>query len=349
MLMKTAWLIYHPEGESDTTVKEFDIKKNIMGFFRRSGGNFISGEEISGALGFSRASTWKYIKKLREEGYIIDAIPHLGYRLKSSPDKLYGYDISIGLNTRNIGKGTIHHYNTAGSTNDIAYTLAENGEPEGSIVIAESQSGGKGRMGRKWVSPAREGIYMSIILRPDVNIDEIPAITLITAGAVIRAIKNVCEVDAGMKWPNDIFINNRKVCGILTEIKAQPDRVDFLVLGIGLNVNTPAGKLPPGATSLREESSERFNRHLLFKCMLEEIEEGYLAFKKKGFGPLRAECKEVSLSLGKRVKVSEHDRSTEGQAVDIDEKGALIIKTDSGDMRRIFSGDVTLCRGRTRS
>ncbi len=325
-------------------MKEFEVKKKIIGFFRGNEGDFISGEEISSALGFSRAGVWKYISKLRSDGYVIEAVPHLGYRLKSAPDKMYGYDISSGLRTRTIGKGSIHYYEGIDSTNDRAYELAEGGEPEGTLVIAEAQARGKGRMGRKWASPKGGGIYLSVILRPDAEADEVPAVTLIAATAIIRAIRKICGLEAKMKWPNDILIRGGKVCGILTEIKAQPDIVDFLVLGIGINVNTPAEKLPPEGTSLKIECSRDVSRTGFMKCMLEELEDNYLRFKKDGFASLREECKALSLVLGERVKVSEHHRPIEGLAVDIDEKGALIIRTDSGIFQRVFSGDVILCR-----
>ncbi|MFH1552415.1 MAG: biotin--[acetyl-CoA-carboxylase] ligase [Candidatus Omnitrophota bacterium] len=325
-------------------MKEFDIEKRIIGFFRKDEVGFISGEDISGALGVSRACVWKYIKKLRESGYVIEAVPHLGYRLKSVPDRLYGYEISEGLETETIGRKSVYYYENIGSTNDRAYELAESGQPEGTLVIAETQTHGKGRIGRKWVSPKTGGIYMSLILRPDVETDEVPTITLVAAAAFIRAIKKTCELETRIKWPNDILVGGKKLCGILTELKAQPDRVDFLVLGIGINVNTPAKKLPPEGTSLKIELSRHVSRAELIRCMLEEFEKDYVRFKKEGFASLREECKELSLVLGRHVKVTEHHRSIEGLATDIDEKGALIIRTDTGRLQRVFSGDVVLCR-----
>lgn len=325
-------------------MKEYEVKKEIIGFFRKNREKFISGEDISGALGFSRASVWKYIKKLRDEGYLIEAVPHLGYRLVSAPDKMYGYDISCGLKARKFGKKAVHYYDSISSTNDRAYELAEAGEPEGALVIAESQTHGKGRIGRKWVSPKGTGIYMSLIVRPDVETDEIPTITLIAAAGIISALKRVYGLEAKMKWPNDVLVNDKKVCGILTEIKAQPDQVEFLVLGIGINVNTPASKLPPEGTSIKIECGHSVDRLELARSVLEEFESDYSKFNKEGFAALRKECKDCSSTLGKKVKVVEHHRSVKGQAVDIDEKGALIIRTDSGQKKRIFSGDVMMAR-----
>lgn len=325
-------------------MKDFEVKKEIISFFYGKEGHFISGEDISEALGFSRASTWKHINKLRDEGYDIEAVPHLGYRLKSEPDKVHGYAICSGLETRIMGKRSIYYYESIGSTNDRAYELAEAGEPEGTVVISELQTHGKGRMARKWASPKSGGVYMSVILRPDLETDEIPAITLIAGAAIIRAIEKVCGLGAGMKWPNDIMIKGKKVCGILTEIKAQPDRVDFLVLGLGVNVNTSAGKLPPEGTSLKIEGSGHVSRARIIRSILGQFEDDYFRFKKEGFVSLREECKSLSLVLGKHVKVEEHNRSVKGTAIDIDEKGALIIRADNGTLQRVFSGDVVLCR-----
>ena len=325
-------------------MNEYEIKKKIIGFFRGNEASFISGEDISNELGFSRASVWKYINKLREEGYNVEAVSNLGYKLISSPDKLYGYDFSNGLKTKNIGKKSIYHYDSIDSTNDKAYELAEGGEPEGTLVIAEAQTKGKGRIGRKWLSPRAGGVYVSLILRPDTETDEVPAVTLIAALSIIRAIKKTCGLEAKMKWPNDIFISGKKVCGILAEMKAQPDRVDFLVLGIGINVNTSGKKLPPEGTSLKSEAGSSVSRSELLRNVLLEIEKDYTKFRKEGFAALRDECKKFSMVIGENVKIDEHNRQVKGLAVDIDEKGALAIKLKDGSIKRVFSGDVILAR-----
>ncbi len=316
-------------------MNDFKIKKQIITFLAARGEKHTSGEAMSESLGFSRAYLWKYIGKLRREGFDIEAAPHRGYILKSHPDKLYGYD---------VGKNTVYHYESIDSTNDKAYELAEAGATEGTIVFAEAQTSGKGRMGRKWVSPPGEGIYMSLILRPDVDVSEISTITLIAALSVTRAIKETCSIEAGIKWPNDIMIDGKKVCGILTEMKAEPDMVDFVVLGMGINVNTDATLLPPGGISLRGVLARRVERVSLVKNILKNFENDYEKFRSNGFAALREECKASSAVLGKRVRVEEHTRSTEGVVSDIDEKGALIIETDDGSFSRMFSGDVVLCR-----
>ncbi len=318
------------------------LKGKILTFFRKNKEQYVSGEDISQSLEVSRAYVWKYMSKLRDDGYAIDAVPHLGYRIRSVPDKLFGYEIKNGLKTRTIGKKEVYHYETTDSTNNRAYELAEQGEPEGTVVVAESQTHGKGRIGRKWVSPKGGGIYMSLILRPDVEIDEVPSVTLVAAVAITRAIKNIIGINARIKWPNDIFYSEKKVCGILTEIKAQPGRVDFLILGVGINVNTTVGKLPAGSTSLKHETGYPINRAQLMRCILEELEKYYKKFRKEGFASLRPECKKLSSVLGENVKIKEHHKVVKGKAVDIDSKGALIVKDNKGQRRRIFSGDVLL-------
>lgn len=325
-------------------MKDFENKKKIIHYFRKSGGKPVSGEALSRELGFSRANVWKYIKKLRDDGYVIEAAPRLGYTLKSSPDRISIYEIDLGSGSRVFGKKPIYFYDETVSTNVRAYELAEEGAAEGTIVVAESQTRGKGRIGRKWVSPKGGGIYVSLILRPDVETDEIPSITLIAASAVVKAIRKECSLEPAVKWPNDVMLNGKKVCGILTEIKAQPDSVDFLVVGIGVNVNTPLSKLPPEGTSLSEEGTSAFDRTAFLRSLLEEFEKDYVKFKAEGFAALHAECKKLSLVLGKRVNIVEHHRPLSGKAVDIDEKGALIVLTDDGSLKRVFSGDVVICR-----
>jgi BirA family biotin operon repressor/biotin-[acetyl-CoA-carboxylase] ligase len=324
--------------------KEFEINKKILTFFRKNKDKFVSGEAISASMGVSRANVWKYIKKLKNDGYTIEAVSRSGYKLKGVPDKLFSYEIDGALKTRRMGKKAIYHYETIPSTNDRAYELAEDGAAEGTIVVAESQTKGKGRIGRSWVSPKGGGVYMSIVLRPDIETNEIPTLTLITALSMVRAIKETCSLSGLIKWPNDILINDKKVCGILTEIKAQPDRVDFMVLGIGINVNTAGGKLPPEGTSLKAEKGEAISRIQIVKSFLENFEKDYIKLGEKGFSSLRGECKKFSLVLDKKIRIEEHHRKIEGIAKDIDEKGALIVKTKLGKMERVFSGDVLLCR-----
>lgn len=323
---------------------EPDIKESILEFFAKNKERYISGEDISEALNTSRASIWKYINKLRYLGYEIDAVPHLGYMLKSSPDKLFEYEIKHGLKSKILGQGKIYHYENTVSTNDKAYILAERGDAEGTLVIAEAQTGGRGRMGRKWVSPKGGGIYMSVILRPDIEADEIQSITLVAAASIVKAIKRETNVDAKIKWPNDVFIRDKKMCGVLTEIKGQADMINFVILGIGINVNTDSRGLPDEGISLKEFTGAAVNRANILRSVLEEFENDYRTLKKSGFAALRDFCKKHSLVLGKDVKINEHNKHITGQAVDIDGKGALVVRVAKNKDKRVFSGDVSLLK-----
>jgi len=314
----------------------------ILEMFRKNTEQYLSGEEISNELDVTRAAIWKHIEKLRDMGYDIEAMPHLGYRLKGIPDKMLPSEIKHELGTKILGKN-IYAYAKTDSTNTLAYNLAKEGALEGTVVVAEQQQKGKGRLGRKWVSPTG-GIYMSCIIKPDIGPNEVQEFTLVAALSVVDAIKEVTGVESRIKWPNDIIINKKKVCGILTELKAETDRIDFVILGIGINANVSDKALPETATSIRKELSRRISRIDIIKSLLRNLEKEYFIFKDKGFASLLERIKSLSETIGKHVRVSSHDSVYEGEAVDIDEEGALVIRLDSGIMQRILSGDVSLVR-----
>ena len=318
----------------------------ILELFKKNKDNFLSGEEVSKSLGISRQALWKHIEKMREMGYIVEAVPHLGYRLREIPDKILVPEIKWNLKTKFVGK-EIEFYESVGSTNNIAYELAERGRPEGTAVIANEQTKGKGRLGRTWVSPEEKGIYLSCILRPDIMPGEVPKITLVAAVSVVKAIRKFASIEALIRWPNDILVSDRKVGGILTELKAEMDRVNFAVLGIGINVNTSKKSLPKEGTSLKEESkaSTDFSRVELVKTLLQTLEDEYVKFKETGFSAIRKELQSFSCTLGREISInSAANGSFKGKAVDIDESGALIVELADGSRKTFISGDVTLLR-----
>ncbi len=319
------------------------IDEEILNVFRSNPDDYISGQDLSRSIGISRAAIWKHIEKLREDGYEIEASPHLGYRLISVPDRLISSEIRWGLKTKILGREAIS-YEKAGSTNDIAYSLAERGLKEGTIVLAEEQTKGRGRLGRQWASPPGGGIYMSCILRPRLIPNEVSKITLAASVSVCKAIGQISGVSAAIRWPNDILINNRKVCGILTEMKAEQDTVNFVIVGIGVNVNTRLRSIPKGASSIREESKKIISRIGLTRAILEELEENYLVLKDKGFAPIVEKWKALASMLGSRVKIALHTREFEGQAIDVDVDGSLIVRLDNGFLERVSSGDVIIVR-----
>jgi BirA family biotin operon repressor/biotin-[acetyl-CoA-carboxylase] ligase len=314
------------------------MQSKIIHFLKDANG-YISGEEISRHLKISRAGIWKYMQELRNEGYDIVAVPHLGYRLLSCPDKLLPAEIQSGLGTRILGKN-IKYFNSIGSTMDEAFQLGLKEASEGMVVCAESQSKGKGRLGRSWVSPKGKGIYMSVILRPRLVPADIAQLTLLSAVAVCESIEKICPVKAKIKWPNDILVNNKKIAGILTELSAEMDRVRFVVIGIGINVNTSISQLPPHATSIKNETGQKSSRVELVQEILRSLEQWYATLNEQGFDPIIARWKKLSSTLGKHVRVVDLSGDIEGEAVDLDEYGGLIIRSNRGLTVKRMTGDV---------
>lgn len=324
------------------------LDEKILKILRSHRDSYVSGEDICRSVGISRAAIWKRIENLREEGYDVEALPHLGYRLVAIPDRLIPMEIKWKLKSKILGREIIS-YKKLDSTNDAAYELAEKGIKEGTVVIAEEQERGKGRHGRTWSSPPKGGIYMSCILRPKMTPSEISQITLIAAVSVATAIRSVSGLPALIKWPNDILINNKKICGILTEMKAEQDVIDFIILGIGINVNTPSQNLPKSAASLKEEARHlardgHISRVELAQRVLEELERDYLVLKTEGPCLIIEEWKRLSAMLGSRVKVSLPHESFEALAHDIDPDGALVVRMESGILRKVSSGDIMMLR-----
>ncbi|OIO81600.1 MAG: biotin--[acetyl-CoA-carboxylase] ligase [Candidatus Omnitrophica bacterium CG1_02_43_210] len=319
------------------------MDEKILNVFRKYPDQYISGEDLSEELGVSRTAIWKHIEELRKIGYIIEAEPHSGYKLVSAPDRLLSSEISAGLDTKIIGKNILS-FDTVDSTMDVAYDFAVKGTGEGVCVFAEGQKKGRGRMNRDWQSPKHKGVYLSLILRPEISPNEISKITLMVAVSVAKTIRAKTGLSALIKWPNDILIDGRKVCGILTDMSAESDIVKFLVIGIGININSKIQDLPDSATSLREFFGEKVDRIDFTRALLEELDSHYLYFMQQGFGAILEEWRNFSATLGSRVKVDFKNRHIEGQAMDVDESGALLVRLDNGFIERILSGDVILAR-----
>lgn len=318
------------------------MSEKILIFLKKNAG-YVSGEEISHSLGITRSAIWKHIQELRELGYDIVAVPHLGYRLLSPPDRLFPSEINEGLKTKCIGK-KIYYYDAVSSTMDIATELGMKGAPEGTLVLAETQTKGRGRLGRSWSSPKYKGIYLSLILKPKISPNQAPVLTLLAAVSVCEAIKEIADLEAKIKWPNDILIHNKKLGGILTELNAETDEIRFVIIGIGLNVNNEKKSLIPQATSLKEQRKENIDRIELLKGILEKLEENYLCFCEKSHRAIIEKWRSFSLTLGKRIKIISHDIHLEGVALDIDIDGGLLLRKDSGLIEKVMAGDVVHCR-----
>jgi len=318
------------------------MRDKILTLLRKKSG-YISGEEISDHLKVSRQALWKHIQELRDVGFDIVAVPHLGYQLVSVPDRLFPFQIKEGLETKFIGR-KIHYSEEIVSTMDQAMKLGIEGAGEGTVVLAESQKKGRGRLGREWLSPKYKGIYLTLLLRPKILPNQSPLLTILAAVSVIEAIKESSRIDAQIKWPNDLLIHQKKIGGILTELSAEMDQIKFVLIGIGINVNNDKRTLPPGATSLKEQKKEAINRVALLQELFLKFESNYLLFQKKGGRNLIEKWRDYNLTLGKRVKVSYRNRQIEGEALDIDTDGGLLLRSDAGLTQKVTAGDVVHCR-----
>ncbi len=318
-------------------------KNKILNLLRSARSGFLSGEELARKIGISRTMVWKHIKSLERDGFVIEAVPSQGYRITSVPDILRERDIKQGLKTKTMGRELVL-LPEVDSTNILAMELASKGSPEGTVVVAETQSGGKGRLGRTWISP-KGNLYLSVILRPMIPVHKAPLITMMGAVAVASAIRTVCQVAAVIKWPNDILISGKKVSGLLTEMSAEQDQIRHIVLGIGVNVNMAPETLPPEirvfSTSLSAEAGDRINRTVLLQEHLRSFERWYQVFLANSPEVLR-EWQKLNMTVGSQIRVVGAGETLEGLAQGIDEDGRLIIRLDDGSIRFVSAGDVSL-------
>lgn len=318
-------------------------KEEILSYLRKGGG-FVSGEKLSETLSLSRTAIWKQVQNLRHEGYQVEAHSKVGYRLLEVPDLLLPAEVKNGLKTKAFGQ-EIHHFKEVSSTIDIAKGLSLKGADTGTVVVAEEQKGGRGRQRRKWYSP-KGGIWMSIILRPSISPQEAPLLTLAAACALARTIKANLGLEAKIKWPNDVLVSGKKVAGILTEMDAEPDRIIFVILSLGINANIRLDSLPSSIlkeiTSLERETKIRINRLDFFQALLEELEQVYLKLEEKEFGQVLESWKRLSITLGRQVKARTPTEEITGRAIGIDGTGALQIKLPEGKIRTVAAADMTL-------
>jgi BirA family biotin operon repressor/biotin-[acetyl-CoA-carboxylase] ligase len=319
-------------------------RDNILAYLKEAKGTWVSGESLSTGLSVSRSAVWKHIRKLTEDGYLIMSSPRKGYMLEKASDMLLPEEIREGLTTRILGKKEIHHLRETVSTNITAKQLAAGGAPEGTLVVSEMQTGGKGRLGRNWFSPFGEGIYISFILRPAISPAEAPKITLMTAVAMAEALHSGPGLNVWIKWPNDILLGGKKLAGILTEISTEMDAVDYVIIGVGLNVNTFS--FPPDlketATSLLLETGKAHSRSSLMRDFLKWFENYYELFQRADFEPILNRWRQFSQIAGRRISVETIGGMTIGRALDIDRDGFLMVEDNVGQIHRIYSGDITL-------
>ena len=327
------------------------MDEQILKLLRDHAPEFLSGEEISRHLGVTRTAVWKRMNVLRDSGYDIEASRRIGYRLLRSPDLLSPAEVTPFLKTNWIGR-TIHYFRAVDSTNVQAYQLALRGAGEGEIVIAESQEKGRGRLGRHWFSPPFLNLYLSVILRPKIPPHQASLMTLMAAVATAEAIEKTSGLRAVIKWPNDLLMNGRKLAGLLNEVHSETDRIHFVVLGIGVNLNTDgrmfSKEIRDIATSLKKEMGEAVSRKTFLQHLLQALEKWYDVFNTQGGSPILLAWRNWAQIEGKQVTITSFGERLTGKAVGVDSDGALILKTANGQTKRIVAGDVAYTKKETR-
>jgi BirA family transcriptional regulator, biotin operon repressor / biotin---[acetyl-CoA-carboxylase] ligase len=318
----------------------------ILSALRSASEGGVSGAELSHRLGITRAAIWARIEELRQIGYDIEATPHLGYRLVSSPDALHADDLLARLGRTKVIGRDIRVFQETTSTNDVVEKLARDKVKEGVVVFAESQSKGRGRLGRKWISPARKGLWFSILLRPDLRPQEVTQITVASGTALRRAIEANTGLKAQIKWPNDILIHGKKAAGILTELSAELDCVKHIILGIGVDVNLTAAEFPADlrkiATSLKIETGKPVSRADLAVAILRTLDEDYARVCTGKFESVAQEWEEHCGTIGHPVTIQVGERRMHGRAESLDDDGALLLRTEHGTLERVIGGAVTM-------
>ncbi len=319
-------------------------RNRVLSLLRAQSGAWVSGQELGEQLGMTRSALWKHVVALRRRGHQISATRGKGYCYDAGPDRLETEEIQAGLGTESLGRTRVVHFDETDSTQSRARELAAAGAPHGTLVVAEGQTGGRGRKGRTWFSPAREGIYASLVLRPPLTPTQAPRITLLSAVAVADALIQASGLQIHIKWPNDLLVGERKLAGILTEMSAEMDSVAFAIVGLGLNVNTARfpTDLRGRATSLLLESGQPHSRVALLQRVLEQYERWYTVFLEQGFPPVARRWRELSRMLGRTITVDSGGQRQTAVARDIDEDGRLIIERSDGRSERLFAGDIRL-------
>lgn len=321
-------------------------KVQLLSYLKENRGTWISGESLSTKMAISRSAVWKHIKGLRTDGYIIESSPKKGYLFQKASVLLLAEEIREGLQTRSFGKQEIAYHRETDSTNLRAKELAEQGAPEGTVVIAEKQTSGRGRRGRSWFSPAEKGIYASLILRPSLPPNEAPKIVLLTSVAAADALSTQTHLDVMIKWPNDILVKGKKIAGILIDIGTEMDTVNYVIVGLGLNVNIPYRSLPEAirndATSVLIETGKQTPRKVIIREYLRLCEKYYEWFNEGRFEEIIERWEKYANIIGQRIRVDLAGKTHRGNVSHIDPDGVLVIIDSAGKTHRIFSGDMTV-------
>jgi BirA family biotin operon repressor/biotin-[acetyl-CoA-carboxylase] ligase len=317
----------------------------IVQYFLKRPDQFVSGEQLSQSLNCSRTAVWKHIQELKQIGYKFESVPRKGYKLIMKPGLFRASELITACSSSELGTH-IHLFDEVESTQTEAHRLVSLGSGHGTLVIAERQTSGRGRMGRPWHSPAGLGIWMSLVITPQITLPFAPQITLLTAVALCRTIRKNYQIDIGIKWPNDLLIKGRKVSGILVESSGEDERIRYMVIGIGIGCNMVAEDYPEElkeiATSLCIETGTIIDRTALIASFLQQFQELYHLYLNRGFAPIRTLWESLSVSLHKPIRVLTGGKWIEGMALGIDEMGALIVRQSNGELSYVYSGETNI-------
>lgn len=320
------------------------VQIDILNRLRKSSRSFVTIQDLADRMNLTANKTERCIAELENWGYTFDRNKKSGLRYASSPDVLFPHEIDFDLKTDSLGKN-IFSFDRVGSTNVIAHKYAERGEPDGTLILAERQTAGKGRLGRNWHSPAKRGVYMSLIIRPEIPPTSAPGLSLVAALSVAQALRDYPRIKAAIKWPNDVLHDGRKLAGVLTELSAEVDRVKYVIIGIGINVNHELQEFPEElrekATSLKIVKQQHIDRVQIVRAVLLRLENHYHEYVKHGFKRLLKTIKSYSCVIGRQVVFNSGDEARSGKAIDIDPHGLLVVEVN-GRKTLLSSGEVTL-------
>lgn len=320
------------------------MKTKILRMLKANDG-YVSGQMLCDTFGVSRTAVWKVINQLKEEGYEIEAVSKKGYRMVNVPDILSKEEIESQMETKWAGK-TVVYFDEIDSTNTRAKFLTEEGAVHGTLIVAEQQNAGKGRRGRSWTSPKGSGIWMTLILKPDILPQSASMVTLIAALAIAKSIKKRYDLDAKIKWPNDIVLNGKKVCGILTEMSSDIETINYIIIGIGINANTKTfpADIRDKATSISiEKQNENIARSSLIADIMKEMEDLLdTFFETENLIFMKEEYENYLINIDKEVRILEPKSEYTGTALGIEEDGDLIVKLEDGTIKKVMSGEVSV-------
>ena len=319
------------------------MKTKVLSLLRTSR-DYVSGQELCEQFGVSRTAVWKTINQLKEDGYEIDAVTNKGYKLRSYPDILNQHEIGSRMQTKWAGREVVF-LDEIESTNIEARSLADRGAVHGTLVVADSQTGGKGRRGRSWHTPKSTSIAMSLILKPELEAENASMLTLVQAMAVAKAIEEICGLKAQIKWPNDILVNEKKVCGILTEMNLEMTEISSIIIGTGINVNQDSfpEEISEIATSLKIEKKRSQSRADLIERVCELFEEYFECFMEtKDLSEFLEEYNSHLISMGRNVKVLDPKGEFTGEALGINAQGELLVKKENGEIVNVYAGEVSV-------